>query len=66
MGVNCNTGQGSTSKKGMLDGFDLVWVYAKGIANILSFADVKKRALAKLINMKSDKVVLAGDGSINT
>eukprot|EP00957_Ditylum_brightwellii_P012092 913843-Ditylum_brightwellii.AAC.1 len=92
-------------KKGMLDGFDWVWFYAKGIAIILSFADVQKRykiiynkieantfavykpdriilfrqspegvyyhamngrALAKPINKKSNKVVLAGDGSIDT
>eukprot|EP00957_Ditylum_brightwellii_P180651 13761633-Ditylum_brightwellii.AAC.1 len=39
-GVKCNMGQGSTNKKGMLDGFDWVWFHAKGTANILSFAGV--------------------------
>eukprot|EP00957_Ditylum_brightwellii_P153659 11693837-Ditylum_brightwellii.AAC.1 len=42
MGVICNIGQKSTSKKGMLDSFDWVWCYARGIANILSFADVQR------------------------
>eukprot|EP00957_Ditylum_brightwellii_P081224 6178636-Ditylum_brightwellii.AAC.1 len=105
MDVNCNMEQGSTNKKRLLYGFDWVWFYAKGIANILSSADVQRtykvtynklepttfhvykpdiiilfrqspeglyyhdvndRALTKPISKKSNKVVLAGDRSIDT
>eukprot|EP00957_Ditylum_brightwellii_P187986 14311921-Ditylum_brightwellii.AAC.1 len=67
MGVNCNTGQGSTNKKGMLDGVD--WIYRNDTRQSpegLYYHDMNGMALTRRINKKSNKVVLAGDGSIET
>eukprot|EP00957_Ditylum_brightwellii_P143153 10907127-Ditylum_brightwellii.AAC.1 len=79
MGVNCNTGQGSTNvqkrykvtyNETEANNFavykpDRIVLFRQSPEG-LYYHDINNRALAKPINKKSKKVVLAGDGSIDT